>query len=244
MMAMKKVFISQSNYIPWRGYFDAINAVDEFIIYDDVQYTRRDWRNRNRIKTPGGMQWLSIPIEVKNKYHQKIREARISEGNWAAAHWKALQTNYSRAPYFKTYAPLFGELYLGKKYTHLTEVNYRFLETICSVLGIDTTITYALDFPLLAGDRSERLLDICKRVNASDYFSGPAARNYLDEALFEAQNIRVQYFDYSGYTQYPQLFGAFAGGVSILDLIFNAGPEAKKYFCLGTRTLTPELIPG
>jgi hypothetical protein len=243
---MKKVFISQSNYIPWRGYFDAISSVDEFIVYDDVQYTKRDWRNRNKIKTPAGDIWLSIPIEVKNKFYQKIRDAKTTKSNWALTHWKTLQTNYSKAPYFKTYSALFEELYLRKEYTHLTEVNYNFIRLICSILNIKTKITYSFELPVVAGSSSQRLLEICKGVNATDYFSGPAAKNYLDETLFLEQKINVHYFDYSGYSKYPQLHGPFLNELSVLDLIFNVGPDAGKYFVLQDKryssALTPELI--
>jgi hypothetical protein len=241
---MKKVFISQSNYIPWRGYFDAIDSVDEFVVYDDVQYTRRDWRNRNRIKTLRGDIWLSIPIEVKNKFHQKIKDAKISDPSWALIHWKTLQTNYSKAPWFRFYAPLFEELYLGKKYVYLTEVNYDFLERICSILEINTKITYSSELPVSSGGRTERLLNICKDLYASDYYSGPAAKNYLDEALFREQNINVSYFDFSRYDPYPQQYGTFSNELSVLDLIFNTGPEARKYFSLNNSALklAPELI--
>jgi len=128
---MKKVAILQSNYIPWKGYFDLIAAVDEFILYDDVQYTRRNWRNRNRIKTPRGVQWLTVPVQVKGKYHQKIREAGIDGASWAAAHWKTLERNYRRAPCFSEIASWAEPLYLGESYSHLSRLNRRFIEAIC-----------------------------------------------------------------------------------------------------------------
>jgi hypothetical protein len=241
---MKKVFISQSNYIPWRGYFHAISSVDEFIVYDEVQYTRRDWRNRNKIKTPQGDRWLSIPIEVKNKFYQKISGARISDSSWAQNHWRTLQTNYSKAPYFKLYAPLFEALYLGKKYTRLTEVNYDFLGLICSILDITTPITYSLEAAIPQGNRSERLLAVCKQAGATDYYSGPSAKCYLDEELFREHGVRVHYFDHSAYKPYPQLHGAFSGGLSILDLVFNTGPDAARHLNNNKPVLhhTPELI--
>lgn len=227
---MKSVFISQSNYIPWRGYFDAINSVDEFIVLDDVQYTKRDWRNRNKIKTASGELWLTIPIEVKNKFHQKITEAKISDPAWANRHWKTLVTNYAAAPYFKDYAPLFQALYLEKQYTCLTEVNYAFLKLICSILNISTKINFSSEYPSNALGKTDRLLSICKQVGATDYYSGPSAKNYLDEGMFEAENIHVHYFDFTKYKSYSQLNGKFMNEVSILDLIFNEGPFAKLYF--------------
>ncbi len=123
---MKKVFISQSNYIPWKGYFDAINYVDEFIIYDDVQYTKNDWRNRNKIKTAQGTQWLTIPIEVKGKLTQKINESKVSKQylNWRKIHWNAVSMNYSQAPYFNEYRDLFENLYLRENELYLSRINY------------------------------------------------------------------------------------------------------------------------
>lgn len=108
----KRIAILQSNYIPWKGYFDMIAAVDEFILYDDMQYTRRDWRNRNQIKTPQGVQWLTVPVRVKGKYDQTIRETEIDGIDWAGTHWKIIAQNYRRAPRFEEVAAVFEPLYL------------------------------------------------------------------------------------------------------------------------------------
>ncbi len=134
----KSVAIVQSNYIPWRGYFDLINSVDEFILYDDVQYTIRDWRNRNIIKTAQGPKWLTIPVEVKGKYHQKIKDTAISDPGWARKHWATIVHSYSRAPYFAKYRELFENLYLGSEDKMLSGINHRFLSAICLLLEIGT----------------------------------------------------------------------------------------------------------
>lgn len=128
---MKKIAILQSNYIPWKGYFDMIAAVDEFILYDDMQFTKRDWRNRNQIKTPQGAQWLTVPVKVKGKYHQTIRETEIEGAQWARDHWKTLSQNYRRAACFKEIADWLEPLYLAEPPTHLSQVNRRFIEAIC-----------------------------------------------------------------------------------------------------------------
>ena len=133
---MKKVAILQSNYIPWKGYFDMIAAVDEFILYDDMQYTRRDWRNRNQIKTPQGVQWLTVPVQVKGKYDQKIKDTLIDGPDWAAAHWKTLVQNYRRAPHFDEITQWLEPLYLSESYTNISQLNRRFIEVICNYLGI------------------------------------------------------------------------------------------------------------
>lgn len=224
----KLVVIVQSNYIPWKGYFDLINMADEFILYDDVQYTRRDWRNRNLIKTPQGLQWLTVPVEVKGKYFQRIRDTRISEPGWARKHWATLLHNYSKAPFFDTYRPVFEPLYLENADTLLSDLNRRFIEAICGVLGIGTRISWSSDYPLVEG-RSERLLGLCLAAGATRYLSGPAARGYLDEQLFNDAGVAVSWMDYSGYPPYRQLHGAFEHGVTVLDLLFNEGPEATRY---------------
>lgn len=225
---MKKVAIVQSNYIPWKWYFDLIAAVDEFILYDDMQYTRRDWRNRNQIKTPQGVQWLTVPVLVKGKYHQKIREAEIDGTDWAAVHWKALVQNYRRAPCFGEIASWVEPLYLGESYSHISQLNRRFVEAICRYLGISTAITNSWDYRLEDG-KTERLAGLCLQAGANEYISGPAAKDYVNEQVFRAMGISVTWFDYVGYPDYPQLWGAFTHGVTILDLLFNCGKDAARY---------------
>jgi len=225
---MKRAAIVQSNYIPWKGYFDLINMVDEFILYDDVQYTRRDWRNRNLIKTPKGREWLTIPVDAKGKYHQKIRETRISEPDWAARHWKSITQNYAKARHFRDYADLLEDLYVGCREEMLSQTNRRFLEAICRLLGIGTRLSWSMDYPQEAG-KNERLIGLCRAVGADHYISGPAARAYIDESLFERAGITVAYMDYSGYPEYRQLHGPFEHEVSVLDLVLNEGPESRRF---------------
>jgi hypothetical protein len=224
----KSVAIVQSNYIPWKGYFDLINMVDEFVLYDDMQYTRRDWRNRNYIKTPRGLEWLTIPVDVKGKYLQKIRETRVNEPYWAKTHWKTIVQNYGSAPHFARYREVFEDLYLGSSEDMLSRINFRFIEAVCSILGIRTKLSWSMDYELVEGT-TERLVGLCKSTGASHYLSGPAAKGYLEEGLLAAEGIGVSYMDYSGYPPYSQLYGEFQHGVTILDLLFNAGPEAPRY---------------
>lgn len=227
-MSRKKVVITQSNYIPWKGYFDSIRAVDEFILYDDVQYTKRDWRNRNKIKTPKGEMWLSIPVLVKGKYYQAIRDTKVSEKKWAKKHWQSLKMNYGKAPFFKDYQDEVEDLYLGCEEEYLSLINYRFLKGINQMLGIETPLRFSWDFSLAEG-KTERLVDLCKQVGATDYYSGPAAKAYMDESAFEREGIKVHYWDYSGYPEYDQMHPPFTHSVTVLDLIFNTGAEAPLY---------------
>ncbi len=224
----RKAAIVQSNYVPWKGYFDLINLVDEFILLDDVQYTRRDWRNRNRIKTSHGLLWLTIPVHVKGNYHQKIRDVQIVDPRWGRRHWKSILTSYSGAHYFPDYRETFEGLYLGSDERFLSEINYRFLVAFCGLLGISTKISWSMDYRPIEG-KTERLISFCKQAGATEYLSGPSARGYIDEALFRQEGIAIRYMDYSGYREYNQLFPPFEHRVSIIDLIFNEGPNAPKY---------------
>lgn len=225
---MKKVAIVQSNYIPWKGYFDMVAAVDEFILYDDMQYTRRDWRNRNLIKTPQGTQWLTVPVQVKGKYHQTIRETEIDGAGWAADHWKALVQNYRRAPYFDEIAAWLEPIYGAETFGHLSTLNRRLIEAVCTYIGIGTRISNSWDYALPEG-KTERLAGLCAQAGGGEYISGPAARDYIDEKVFGDQGIKLTWFDYAGYPQYPQLWGDFVPGVTILDLLFNCGKDARRY---------------
>ena len=225
---MKKVAILQSNYIPWKGYFDMIASVDEFILFDDMQYTRRDWRNRNQIKTPQGVQWLTVPVQVKGKYHQTIYETEIDGLNWATTHWKALLQNYSRATFFSEISQWLEPIYLVEKFTHISQLNKRLIEAICNYLGITTKISNSTDYTLLDG-KTERLVDLCLQAGGAEYISGPSARDYINEHVFATKKVTLTWFDYTGYSQYPQLWGDFAHGVTILDLLFNCGRNARQH---------------
>jgi hypothetical protein len=224
----KRVAIVQSNYIPWKGYFDLMNLVDEFILFDNMQYTRRDWRNHNDIKSHMGLTRLTIPVEVKGKYFQEIKDTVVSDVTWNRNHWKTIVHCYSKARHFADYRDGFEELYLNAKEKYLSEINYRFLKAMCGWLGIKTKITWSMDYQL-TGDKTERLVNLCRQAGATDYLSGPSAKVYLDEDLFKSQGIAVSYMDYSGYPEYRQLYPPFEPRVSIIDLIFNEGPDAARY---------------
>ena len=224
---MKKIAILQSNYIPWIGYFDLIASVDEFIIYDSMQYTKRDWRNRNIIKTPQGNQWLSVPVQSKGQYFQSIFDTKIDGEKWQKDHWKAISMNYAKAPFFKEISKLIEPFY-KLHYSHLSELNKSLILEICNYLDIQTNILDSSAFEL-EGDKSEKLLNICIQSGANSYLSGPSAKEYLDLDIFKKNKIKVEWFNYNNYQPYPQLWGDFEGGVSILDLLFNCGSSSKNY---------------
>jgi hypothetical protein len=226
---MKKIAILQSNYIPWKGYFDIINSVDEFVVYDEAQYTRRDWRNRNIIKTKDGLKWLTIPVEVKGKYDQKIKETRIAGKKWALKHWKMIKYNYCPSLVFREYEGLLEETYLqSERLNFLSDVNNLFISVINSILGIKTLITDSSKYKM-EGNRNEKLISICKQANAELYLTGPSAKTYIDEKLFFESGITVKWFNYEGYPVYDQIFPPFEPTVSIIDVILNNGVKSTSF---------------
>ncbi|APD87563.1 hypothetical protein BM527_16510 [Alteromonas sp. Mex14] len=225
----KKVAILQSNYIPWKGYFDLIDQVDYFVMYDIVQYTKNDWRNRNRIKTQNGLQWLTIPVKV-NSLDQRIDETQLANNRWVKKHLNSILQNYSKAPYLAEYKNELIELYEhAKTLTRLSEVNLLFINWINGKLGITTEIKFAQDFLPLSENKVQRLVEICKALGAGTYLSGAAAKTYLDESMFRAGGIKVEWMNYHSYPKYQQLHGDFENTSSVLDVLLNQGDRAKQY---------------
>jgi len=223
-----RIAILQSNYIPWKGYFDLMRSVDEFVLFDDVQYTRRDWRNRNRIKTAKGAEWLTIPVQAAGHYLSAIKDVTVSDPSWGTRHWRTIARSYARAPYFDTYAERFERLYAETRELRLSRINRMWLETLCEILGIRTKLSWSMDYEPTPG-RTERLVSICRQAGASVYLSGPAAHVYIEPERFRDAGIALEYFDYSGYPEYDQLFPPFDHFVSVIDLIFNQGPRATEF---------------
>jgi len=221
-----KVGISQSNYIPWRGYFDIINKCDLFIFYDDVQYTVRDWRNRNKIKTKDGLKWLTIPVgHIKRDV--KTCDVLLPATQWQYEHWQHIYSSYWKSSHFDDVRLLFEKLYFQAEYKTLSELNQYFIENICHYMGITTILDDSRHYTQ-TGTRKGRILNILKEVGATDYYCGPAARNYITDNDFRGIGIDVHWMDYS-YPEYPQLYGDFQPNVSIVDLIFNTGKDAIKF---------------
>lgn len=225
---MKKIAILQSNYIPWKGYFDLIAAVDEFILYDDMQYTKRDWRNRNLIKTPHGTQWLTIPVQVKGRYYQPINKTLIDDYSWGVKHWQSLTANYKKAKHFNSIAAWLEPIYIECKLAKLSDINRQLISAICTYLDIETLISSSSEYGIIDG-KTERLVDLCLKSGGDIYISGPSAKNYLIESLFSEKNIKLNWFNYDGYLEYPQLWDGFIHNVSILDLLFNTGKDSRKF---------------
>ena len=225
---MKKVAVLQSNYIPWKGYFDIIHDVDEFIFYDEVQFTKNDWRNRNKILTPQGEIWLTVPVGM-NKIHRLILDVRINNSDWQKKHFQTLQMAYHKAPYFKRYEEFLKFVYLEKQWEYLYELNRFLIENISrEFLGITTKFSDSRNYST-HGAKHEKLLSLVKASQADVYVSGPAAKDYIIAEDYTREGIELVWKDYSGYPEYPQRSENFTHNVSILDLLFNVGDDAPYY---------------
>jgi hypothetical protein len=224
----RTVAIIQSCYIPWKGFFDLLGQCDEYVIFDQMQFVKRHWHNRNRIPTANGPLWLSIPVQTKAKFEQPIEEVEVAEP-WAERHWRTLELTYRRAASFAAVEALVRGWYENAaKRRLLTEVNEIFLRGILDYLDLRTHVTRDRAYAP-RGQKSDRLLDICIKAEAGRYLSGPSARAYLEEAKFEAAGIEVAWMDYQGYPAYRQLQMGFEHEVSILDMLFNLGSETGRY---------------
>jgi hypothetical protein len=221
-----RVGVIQSNYIPWRGYFDFIAQVDLFIFHDDLQYTKGDWRNRNRIKSPAGPIWLTVPVKHKST-SQLICDTEIDYATqWQRDHLNKFAANYAKTPHYRAAAELLESAFPHKDRT-ISELNVRLIRAICGYLGITTKLRHSAEYSP-AGSKTARLIDLLRKAGASAYLSGPAAKSYLEEQQFRESGIRLEYKSYD-YAPYPQLWGGFEGSVSILDLIANVGSAAKEW---------------
>ena len=221
-----RVAVIQSNYIPWRGYFDIIHDADLFVFYDDVKYTVNDWRNRNRVKTANGVAWLTIPVGNQNE--RRICDVEIRDRTWARKHWMTIEQSYRRAPGFATYSDFFRGIY-AQPWDSLSVLNQTLVRRIATdLLGIRTEMRDSREFDL-QGTRGDRLLSLLQQVGATDYISGPAAMQYLDADVYAQAGVHVHWKDYSSYPEYPQLYGPFAPDVSVVDLLMNCVDRAPDY---------------
>lgn len=226
-----KVVILQPSYIPWRGYFEQIYRADLFIFYDDVEYDKRGWRNRNQIKTASKKQWLTIPVNSKNsqKEHTPINKIPIVwESRWNETHLKTLRQSYQKAPFFHHYEKMLTEFY--QRHDHyLADFTIDFTIALAREIGITKTdFKRSSELKGITGKKTDRLLSVLQAVNAKHYISGPSARDYIEEEKFEKADISLEYVNYN-YPEYPQLYPPFDPYVSILDLLVMTGPEALNY---------------
>lgn len=227
-----RVAIIQSCYIPWRGYFGLVARCDAFVFLDSVQFTRRDWRTRNRIKTPQGPLWLSVPVRQKGQYQAPIDAMALAEPGWAALHLRSIAANYRRAAYFSAVFPVLEAAYMqAAAQPSLSVANQLLTSALCRLLGIATPLLRDAELlpreTLEALDPTARLVALAAAAGGDRYLSGPAARSYLDEAAFAARGIAVEWMDYA-LPAYPQLWGEFDPSLSVIDALLNLGPEGAR----------------
>lgn len=222
----RRVAANQSCYLPWKGYFDIIHDVDVFFFYDDVKYTRHDWRNRNFVKMGNTLVWLIVPVE-KGATSQRICKVKISSCHWQRKHWRTLNNCYGKCPWFSQYAPFFEDFYVRQIWTNLSEMNQVLIRQVCAWLGVKVAFGDSRDLHL-TGAKQERVLDFVQKVGATSYLVGPAARAYLDPGEFAKRNIDLRFKTYN-YPEYVQGKKPFSHNVSIVDLLFRFGPESPRY---------------
>jgi hypothetical protein len=231
------VTISQPRYLPWLGYFHRIGVSDVFVYLDTVQYTPRDWENRNKIKTDRGWTWLTVP--VKARYLALIPEVTIDNDQpWQHKHWQSLRTFYSKAPYFRDYAERLEHLYLHQTWHHLTDFNLALTTALCDAFGMAKSRFIKASDLGVSGHATDLLVQICRALGATIYLSGCQGRNYLDEAAFAAHGIGVHYQDYAHPT-YPQLYESFLPGMAAPDLLFNCGRDSARILLAGQAPIQP-----
>ncbi|PKL52503.1 MAG: hypothetical protein CVV37_00960 [Nitrospira bacterium HGW-Nitrospira-1] len=219
--------ILQPGYLPWLGFFEQMYRSDIFVIYDDVQYDKEGWRNRNRIKTANGIQWLTVPVLLKGSGSQMILDVRIdNKTNWRKKHLAAIRQNYSKARCFKDYIGIFEDVY-ERDWDLLVAIDMYFIQILAECLGIGHKNIVRSSTLNIQGDRIERLINICKFFGADIFYEGAAGRNYIDEQDFLTRGVSVEFQDYQ-HPAYRQLYGDFMPNLSVIDLLFNHGTESLK----------------
>ena len=223
-----KIAILQPNYIPWKGVFDLINQVDVFVFYDDVQYTKKDWRNRNKIKTPNGEIWLSVPVLHKGKRYQNISDTKIDTSkNWQQKHYKSIEKSYQKAPYFNEYKYLLDDIYINNKWSNISELNVYSTKHIAKLLDIDVEWYLSSQLSCDGKKNGEKIINICKKLGCNYFINGPSSKSFMDQKLFNEASITLEYMAYN-YKAYKQLYPPFNHKVTIFDVIFNCGVEKAK----------------
>lgn len=226
-----KVAIHQPQYLPWLGYFDKIDSADFFVFLDNVQFKKNEWQNRNRIKSMQGWQWITVPVYYN--FGQKINEIRIdNKVDWRRKHLQALISNYSKAPYFKEHREFLEETY-SREWGFLTDINIWMIKNLALKIGIEKRFIIASELAL-SEDPTERLLDICRHLNADTYLSGKDGAKYMDIKRFQESGVKIVFQDYQ-HPMYNQLYGTFEACMSAIDLMFNYGPESIAILRKGRR---------
>jgi hypothetical protein len=221
----------QPVYLPWLGLFHKIALSDAFCYFDNVQYLKKDWNNRNQIKTQDGPIWLTVPVLSRGYREKKIREIEIDNSTpWRKKHWKSIYLNYKKAPFFSEYADFFEDAY-KREWQYLTELNEYMLKWFLKELGIEVKYYKASEMDL-KGHKSDLVLDMCKKLGADLYIFGALGKDYAKEEKFNREGIKIYFQDYK-HPVYPQLWGNFLPFMSIIDLLFNCGHKSLEILMEG-----------
>lgn len=222
-----RVCIAQPEHLPWLGYFDKMARSDVFVFLDTVQFKRRYFENRNRVRTSSGSTWVTVPVRAKGRYQQAIRDVEIdTDRAWQRPYWRTIEMNYRRAPYFPRYSAALEEIILGRSWTQLVDLNLALIRMGADAFGIGATClnASALD---VTGKATGLLVSICRRLGARTYLSGISGRDYLDEDVFRAAGIAVEYQEFH-HPVYQQLHVPFEPCMGFVDVLFNHGGEARS----------------
>jgi hypothetical protein len=215
------------SYLPWLGQFEKIARSDLYVLHDTAQYEKKGFMNRNRIKTPQGAMWLTVPVDLDGYLEKELRAIEVQERlGWRERHWRSICYNYGRAPYFDLYAERLEALY-ARPWRTLVEVNVALLRWVMAELGIATPLLLTSELPGLEGAKSDFVLSVCRRLGADAYYCGLQGREYLREEDFRAHGIAVVYQRWR-HPVYPQRFGAFRANLAAVDLLFNCGPKSRE----------------
>ena len=223
----------QPGYLPWLGFFELIEQCDQFVILDDVQYTKRDWRSRNRIRTKNGWIWLTVPVLSKDKEEQLIKDVRINNDiSWKKDHLNSIKINYSKAPFFDKYIEYFEDLY-NQRWEHLIDLNMDIIYFLTKEINISTPIVLSSSLSISALSKNQRIIAICNKLNTDELYDSKAAESFIDIGLFKKEGIKVIFQDYK-HPEYRQSYKPFIGHMSVIDLLFNEGVNSKSIILKGS----------
>jgi len=221
-----RISILQLSYLPWLGFFEQMHRSDQFVLYDDVQFTRRDWRNRNRIRVQEGSAWLTVPVIQKNKYKQSLIDVKIDNSvSWKRKHLETIRCHYSKTPFFDLYFPWCEKIFNGE-WSYLLDLSLETIQYLKQELKINTPLLRSSEL-VESGNKTKRLISICKELKATHYLSGESARNYIIDSEFSRQNIKLEYQEYQ-HPKYPQRYEGFVPFLSTIDLLFNCGEKSLE----------------
>ena len=222
-----RVTILQPSYLPWLGFFEQMHRSDQFVLYDDVQFTRRDWRNRNRVRVLEGSVWLTVPVIQKNKYEQSLLETKIDNStSWKRKHLETIRCHYSKTPFFDLHFPWCEKIF-NSEWNFLLDLSLETIQYLKGELKINTPLLRSSELGE-PGNKTERLVSICKQLGATQYLSGESARNYISETDFFDQGIELEYQEYQ-HPEYPQRYEGFVPFLSTIDLLFNCGDKSLEF---------------